>query len=185
MKAFLKKNLRVVIGVSVFVFMLIIDVVSKDLVNKYVELNSETIHAIPHLFNIVHVHNYGAAFGMGSGNEALKIVFIVVSLLAVAVLGAGLILFGKKSKLLSIGLGFIIAGALGNAIDRIALGYVDDFIQFAFWEKFATFNIADVGVICGLIMVLVYIIFFFKDSKKESIKKSDKEELKENDGEKA
>lgn len=168
MKAFLKKNLRVIIGLSVFVLMLTLDILSKRLVHNSNRFDGAPVPIIPHLFNFIHVHNFGAAFGIGDDNPAWGIAFSVISLIAAVVLCFILIKFGKKSKVFSIGLGLVIAGALGNGIDRLSFGYVDDFIQFAFWEDFAVFNFADVGVICGLVMLLVFIIFLYKEPKKES-----------------
>lgn len=184
MKEFLKNNKNVIIGFSVFTFMLILDIASKKIVHNSMKMYDE-IEIIPYLFNFIHVHNTGAAFGSFGDSPAAMIVFIVISLIASLILGFGLVKYGNKSKVLSIGLGLIIAGAIGNAIDRISLGYVDDFIQFAFWKNFAIFNFADVGVICGLAVFMVYVIFIYKEPKKEAKRDASKEQdnLKKNDEE--
>lgn len=175
MKAFLKKNLRVIIGISVFVLMLIADIVSKHLVHSSMAMG-ENRTIIPYLFNFEHHHNTGVAWGLGGNNSALMIVFTILNLLVAAALGFLLIKYGKRSKVLCIALGLIIAGALGNCIDRIfprdPVG-VCDFIQFAFWTSFPIFNFADISVICGLVTLLIYIIFIYKEPKKETAKISE------------
>lgn len=174
MKAFLKKNLRIIIGISVFVFMLIVDIISKRLVENSLTLVDAPLTIIPFLFNFKLAYNTESAFGIVSGRAAL-IVLVIVSILAAGVMGFALIKMGNKSKVLSIALGLVIAGALGNAIDRIlylagVLRGVVDFIQFAFWKSFPVFNFADTSVICGLVTLLVYIIFIYKEPKKEVAK---------------
>ena len=59
----------------------------------------------------------------------------------------------------------MIAGALGNVIDRFFLGYVVDFIRFAFWNRFPTFNVADIAITVGVALLVIYILFI--DGKKE------------------
>lgn len=58
----------------------------------------------------------------------------------------------------------LFAGALGNAIDRIFRGYVVDFIETAFID-FPVFNVADIAITCGAVIMAIYIIFFDKDEK--------------------
>ena len=76
--------------------------------------------------------------------------------------------FMKKpeSKLLKIATTFVFAGALGNAIDRVFLGYVVDFIETVFMD-FPVFNVADILVCVGAGLFLVYELFFDTDIKKE------------------
>lgn len=137
---------------------------------------------IPGLFNLVKVKNEGAGFGIFQGKTvALTVVtFIVVICLAIY-----LVFALKESEWLRISLVFIIAGGIGNIVDRIALGYVRDFIQFAFWEDFPSFNIADSFVTIGAFMlIIVLIVMLVKEGRKnqkefeaEKAKNSQKEEL--------
>jgi signal peptidase II len=64
-----------------------------------------------------------------------------------------------KSKTYTIGFGLIIAGAIGNFIDRIMLGYVRDFIMFDFWHSFPIFNFADCCIVIGVVLVSIHYIF--------------------------
>jgi signal peptidase II len=76
-----------------------------------------------------------------------------------------------KSKTYSIGFGLILAGAIGNFVDRIAFGYVRDFIMFDFWKTFPIFNFADCCIVIGCILVCVYFLFLSSDNKSEKVDK--------------
>lgn len=94
-------------------------------------------------------HNTGAAWGMFDDSTfALG----VMSLLVCAALTAYLIATAKRANLVEvIGVALVVAGGLGNALDRFTLGYVVDFIDTTFIE-FPTFNVADIGVTCGFVL---------------------------------
>ena len=94
-------------------------------------------------------HNTGAAWGMfGDSTFALG----VMSLLVCAALTAYLVATAKRANLVEvIGIALVVAGGLGNALDRFTLGYVVDFIDTTFIE-FPTFNVADIGVTCGFVL---------------------------------
>ena len=105
------------------------------------------------IFNIVLVHNTGVSFGLfGDAGQ------YVLSAVALAVCG-GLIwwLRGAETRLLAIGIGAIIGGALGNVIDRVRLGAVVDFLDFyiAGYPHFPAFNLADSAITVGVCLVLV------------------------------
>ena len=96
-------------------------------------------------------HNTGAAWGMF---DQSTLALGVMSLLVCAVLTIYLFTAGKRASVVEVvGLALIVAGGIGNAIDRFTLGYVVDFIDTVFID-FPTFNIADIGVTCG------FVIFF-------------------------
>ena len=59
----------------------------------------------------------------------------------------------------------VVSGGIGNLIDRMAQGYVVDFIRFAFWDRFPTFNVADIAITVGVALLLIYILFI--EGKKE------------------
>lgn len=108
--------------------------------------------SIAGLFSLHLVHNTGGAWSMFSGATAALGVFSVVmcaALAAFAVYERARISWPEL-----IGLGLVIGGGIGNAIDRFALGYVVDFIDLAFID-FPVFNIADIGVTCGLTLFLI------------------------------
>lgn len=94
-------------------------------------------------------HNTGAAWGMfGDSTFALG----VMSLLVCAALTAYLVVAARRANLAEVvGIALVVAGGLGNALDRFTLGYVVDFIDTTFIE-FPTFNVADIGVTCGFVL---------------------------------
>ena len=93
---------------------------------------------------------------------------------------AVLLYMARAKKMLVVSLTLILAGGIGNMIDRIANGYVVDFIQFAFWQSFPVFNVADSYVTIGGIMLLVYYIFIDKTLFADKKKKNDEENDKSN-----
>ncbi len=116
-------------------------------------------------FNIVHVRNTGVAFGLLSNlNPAwVNPLLIVTTVLAVAaVLGYIHYLPGRGPA--PCGLGLILGGAIGNLIDRARLGYVVDFLDLH-WRHhhWPAFNIADIGISVGLILLIVDMLFWSKE----------------------
>ena len=112
-----------------------------------------------------YVENTGAAFGSFSGNTALLSVITAVIIIAGI---AAIILKKINNKFLLVTATVIIAGGLGNLIDRIFRGYVVDFIKVLFID-FPVFNFADILVTCGSFMLIIYLIIdIYKDSRKKS-----------------
>ena len=160
----MSKSLRNKIIVLV---VLSVAILALDLITKYVICGmfaeNEGITAIPYLFNIIVVHNEGAAWGILSGNQ---IGLIILSILLFAFLVWYFVKEKKKSWLLVISMAFIYGGCIGNLFDRIVFGYVRDFIQFAFWQSFPIFNFADVFLIVGVILFAIYLIIFLVKKEK-------------------
>lgn len=98
------------------------------------------------------VHNRGAAWGSFAG--MVDVLIIVTSLLLLAIAIYALVMAKSAPVLEVIGFGLIFAGGIGNLVDRIVNGYVVDFIAPQFID-FPTFNIADVGITCGIVIVLI------------------------------
>ena len=104
------------------------------------------------------VHNFGAAWGSFSG---MVIMIAVVSIVLCAIILAYTIYIAKEASALeTVGLALIFAGGVGNMIDRLLRGYVVDFIEPLFID-FPNFNIADAGITCGIICVLIAFIIKF------------------------
>jgi len=144
----------------VAVIILIIDQATKFFINSSFDLGA-TSPLIPGFIQLTNVHNTGAAFSiMDSG--AWRWFFVI---LTIAVAIAAIVLIRKniiKGKLGRWMLVMVIAGGLGNCIDRLFNGYVVDMFQFQFkifGQDFAIFNVADIFItICGIIFCL-YLIF--------------------------
>lgn len=101
------------------------------------------------------VHNTGAAFGMGQGGG---IVFVAIAAVITVAVIAWLAIGKRHSALEVTALALVVAGGIGNCIDRLTTGYVVDFIRFTFID-FPVFNVADICVTCGVILFLIAVIF--------------------------
>lgn len=99
---------------------------------------------------LTYIHNTGAAFGILEGSRILFILFVLLLIVAT-------VLLWRKPwmKRYSGAVCVIIAGALGNGLDRIFRGYVVDFIDFTYWP---VFNVADIAVVCGTIYLAILIL---------------------------
>ncbi len=117
---------------------------------------------IPKILNFTYVLNDGAAFGILS-NQRLFFLFATVIICAVGIVV--LTRIPQKHILLKISSGFILGGALGNLVDRVIVGVVRDFIDATVVEtvtgySFPVFNVADIFVVVGTILLAVYILFY-------------------------
>lgn len=97
--------------------------------------------------HLVHVHNRGIAFGLASGSGAL------VAVIAALIL-AGLLAFfaaNLSRRLVWLPTGLLVAGAVGNLVDRARQGYVTDFVQLPHWPAF---NLADAAITIGVVALI-------------------------------
>ena len=114
------------------------------------------------LVNVFLVHNTGAAWGVFAGNPSALGVFSVV---VVAVMLAFFFWKAREINVVqTVGIALIAAGGIGNAIDRFAQGYVTDFIAVTFID-FPVFNVADIGVTCGVVVLLVGTVLAWRSDK--------------------
>ena len=152
------------------VALVVVDQVSKLMVS-YLLAPIGSVDIIPDVFRFTYVENKGAAFGMLSDN---RWIFMVTSVIAILALLVYLWKFRPDSILACTAISMIIAGGIGNMIDRVALGYVIDFLDFCAFPNLWmwVFNIADVCVcIGGALLVLWLIISMVDDAKKEKAQK--------------
>ena len=128
---------------------LLLDQVSKYWVQHLHSLQGGThFFNLGHWLNIVYVRNTGAAWGVLSGNSLLLGLLAVVALAAIYFLRIPLQI---KRTPLQVAFGLLVAGILGNMLDRLFLGYVVDFIDLGLWGlRFLVFNFADVGITAGV-----------------------------------
>lgn len=141
--------------------LLIVDQITKAIVfQKIPFLSSQSI--IPGFFNITHIHNRGAIFGFFSQSDSqfLHIVLMLATLVALALVVYYFFMIPTAEKLTKISLSLILAGALGNLIDRVFRGYVIDFLDLYVkkWH-WPSFNVADSCVTIGAFL-LVFVVFF-------------------------
>ncbi len=133
---------------------IILDQLTKYLTASNLDLG-QTINLIPNVLSLTHVQNTGAAWSIFEGQ---MVFFYLVTILVVAFLIYLLHKEGKKSALLATAIAFMIGGALGNFIDRLFHQYVIDMIQVDFMS-FPIFNIADIALTTGVILMLVAVLY--------------------------
>jgi len=112
--------------------------------------------AVLPFFNLTLVHNTGAAFSfLADAGGWQRVFFIVVSGVVSLVLAVWLWRLPRDARLLGIALALVLGGALGNLVDRVAYGYVIDFLDFhaAGWH-WPAFNVADSAISCGVVLLL-------------------------------
>jgi len=142
-----------------------------------------TMPVIPDVLHFSYVKNTGASFGMLPG---MQVFFIVITIIVLAAAVYIMIRYrSKQTPFIKILIAVLFSGALGNLVDRIAFGYVRDFIDFRlfdFWKW--VFNIADAALVVGAILLGIYILFFYKDKNKPLVQAdtADVKDGKCNDG---
>lgn len=136
------------------VLIIIADQLLKYWVTLNIPLNDGIINLIPGVISLVNIHNRGAAFGMLQNGRVLFIVIAVVFIAIVVYALASNIIRAPLGRWSAVG---VLAGAIGNCIDRIMNGYVVDMFKLEFINH-AIFNIADIFIsVCGVIFC-IYII---------------------------
>ncbi|WP_077367325.1 signal peptidase II [Anaerosalibacter sp. Marseille-P3206] len=143
---------------AMFFLIVLLDQFTKYLAVKHLKFN-EPIVLIKDFLKLNYVENYGAAFGVMQNK---KYFFIITTLIVIITI----IVFLKKnfyhlSKLMKVSLVMLLAGAIGNLIDRIRLSYVVDFISVRFSNgyEFPVFNIADCFIVISTILIVIMILF--------------------------
>lgn len=125
-----------------------------------------TLPIIENIFHFTYVENRGAAFGMLADH---RWVFMILSVVGIAAIFIYLTVTKPKSWWMRLALCFIVGGGVGNMIDRIARGYVIDFIDCRFID-FYVFNVADSFVCVGCAMFIIAVII--DEVREKKLKKS-------------
>ena len=143
---------------SIALLVLIADQFSKVLILGYYQEGDSV--ALTHFFNVVRVHNHGAAFSFLSGASGWQRWFFTG--LGIAAVGVMLWMLRAHAgqRLFCFALACIMGGALGNVIDRLLHGYVVDFLDFH-WRgvHFYAFNLADSAITLGAICLIIDELF--------------------------
>jgi signal peptidase II len=138
---------------------ILLDLWTKSLVLARIDLH-EAIPIIPNFFQLVHVRNTGAAFGIGA-NANSDVVPILLNVGAIAVFCV-VVVYALRSavtdRVLQVGLHLILGGAIGNLIDRFRFGWVVDFLDvYATWggreHHWPAFNVADSAICIGIVLL--------------------------------
>lgn len=133
-------------------------VVADQLTKYYVVTNytlGESVPIIDGIFNLTYIHNSGAAFGILKNQRWF---FLAITAIIIIICVTMLIRRTYKSKWMYWAICTVLGGGVGNMIDRIFRdGKVIDFIEFGFFE-FPIFNLADIAVTVGAIMIFLYFL---------------------------
>ena len=129
----------------------------------------ETMPFLPGFMQLRTVHNYGAAWSSFSGMRWVLVAVTSCIVLAVAFALVRRIVrhpFGVAACFL------IISGGLGNIIDRVRQGYVVDMFNFLFMD-YPVFNVADICVVCGAVLAVIYYLWFYEKYDKKGTNDGD------------
>ena len=140
------------LGIALIV--ILVDQFTKTLILGSFQLNDS--HTVTSFFNVVRVHNSGAAFSFLAGASGWQRWFFVVLGVVAALFIVWMLRSHSGQRLFSWALALILGGALGNVIDRLMHGYVVDFIQVHYqtWY-FPSFNVADSAITVGAVCLIL------------------------------
>ncbi len=146
----------IIIGIAFFI---------ADIMTKLVaELHLQPLGTLPlinHVFHLTYVENRGIAFGMFSGQ---RLTFILVTILVLVLISFVYSKTKERSRWMKWGVAMIYGGAIGNLMERMAKGYVVDFLDFRLIH-FPVFNIADIAVCVGAVCLMIH---FFMEKEPET-----------------
>ena len=141
--------------------LVVVDQLVKFLVRANIPLG-EGVPFIPHILQLTYYQNTGAAFSIFEQHTwILTLISAAASVLLIVLLAKRT--FNHPFAMVSLAL--VLAGAVGNLIDRLFLGYVTDMFQTLFMN-FPIFNVADICIVCGGIAFCVYFLLFCKEEEK-------------------
>lgn len=141
--------------------LVVVDQLVKFLVRANIPLG-EGVPFIPHILQLTYYQNTGAAFSIFEQHTwILTLISTAASVLLIVLLAKRT--FNHPFAMVSLAL--VLAGAVGNLIDRLFLGYVTDMFQTLFMN-FPIFNVADICIVCGGIAFCVYFLLFCKEEEK-------------------
>ena len=142
-------------GFIVFViFIILFDQASKFYIQHSMYIG-ESIAVIEGIFHITYIENPRTSFGLFEYNSSFFVIAVLISVI-LAILIYKKIIF-KKDPFMYIPLTLLLGGAVGNLIDRVRIdGMVIDFIDFRIWP---VFNFADSAIVCGMLILLIHVLF--------------------------
>ncbi len=148
-------------ALSAFLVALPLDQATKFAVDRHLSY-ADRVEIVQGFFYLTHVRNTGAAFGLfADGDPTLRLVFFVaISVVAVGIIASFFTKLAPGDRLPSFALGLIMAGAIGNLIDRVWRGEVIDFLHVRLWRDFSwpDFNVADSCIVVGVGLLLLELL---------------------------
>lgn len=160
----MKKPLKYTIYFLICALMVAVDQISKYF--AVINLRGrENAVWIKNVFELQYVENDGAAFSSFSGKQGFLLV-VTIAVMLFVIFEFVRIPDGKRYAWLRIDFLMIVAGALGNMIDRVRQGYVVDFFYFV-PINFPRFNVADIYVTLAMPLLIILLFFVYKDNETE------------------
>lgn len=155
-----EKKISCIIGIASSILLLVLDQFTKYLASTYLK-DGHSIILVKGVFQLHYLENRGAAFGMMQGMKPWLVAgtFLMLILMIIVYWKSPM---EKKFKWARFILILLTAGALGNLVDRLALDYVVDFFYFEL-INFPIFNVADIYVSCGMVLLVLFFLFYYKD----------------------
>lgn len=144
------------------VVLVLIDQLTKILTRNFIELG-ESVTFIPGLLDLTYIKNTGAAWSILENHTWLLTALSAVIVLVIAWLMLKNFFTNWVGTLAAV---LIMSGGVGNLIDRCVFKYVTDMIETTFMD-FPVFNFADCCITVGVVLLVIYVLFFCKDEKKE------------------
>lgn len=156
------KNRKTCVGIGTLVIaiLVLLDQFTKHLAILYLK-DQPNIIWIRNVMELEYLENRGAAFGILQNQQWLFILLFFLFVTAVIIFYCRMPMEKKYLPVQILSL-FLIAGGLGNLIDRIRLGYVIDFFYFSL-INFPVFNVADIYVTVSMVILFLLFIFYYKE----------------------
>ncbi|HBY57058.1 MAG TPA: signal peptidase II [Candidatus Atribacteria bacterium] len=143
------------------ILVILFDQGSKFLVQQKMKIG-ESIPIIKGIFHITYIENPRTAFGIFQYQTIFLVIAILISVILTILISRKIVF--KKESIMYVPLTLVLGGAVGNLIDRLRTGRVIDFLDFRIWP---IFNFADTAIVCGMLILLVYFLFYTKEENKE------------------
>lgn len=148
------------IGFAIFV--ILFDQASKLFIQYKMKIG-ESIPVIKGIFHITYIENPRTSFGLFEYNTSFFVIAVLISVILLILIYKKIIF--KKDPFMYIPLTLVMSGAVGNLIDRVRVGgRVIDFLDFKIWP---VFNFADTAIVCGMLILLVHILFHAPEKEDE------------------
>lgn len=165
----MKKSRRlkeIVAGIIGLMLLLVFDQWTKLLAITHLKGQSD-IEIFPGIFSLHYLENHGAAFGILKDQQWIFLLLAAVFLVIAAAVYVRMPFTARMLPLRIITV-CLAAGAVGNMIDRLFRHYVVDFLYFSLID-FPVFNVADIYITCCAVLLVLFVVFYYKDDELESI----------------
>lgn len=161
----LSQRFKNVLILFIPMLVLVVDQLTKQLITRTMEIG-DSHRVIRNFLYITYHRNAGAAFGIFQGQ--MLFFYVITAIAVIAIILWMIKLDFKKEPILAISLALILGGALGNFVDRVMYQAVIDFVHTIWWgNSFPIFNVADIALVCGSILMAVDVLILDRRRKKE------------------